>query len=181
MVRVRRIALLGFPAVGKSSIAHQFVKGSFQPEYATTIETEFVKEINVEGVSFQVSLYDTMGLTENSNFPDEYFGMDGWVLVFSVTTRRSLQVVLELYRKIREAGFLQQPIVLVGNKSDLTSQREISEAEGRGVADGLGVNYIEASARDNLHVEEIFSSLITSMERRVEDRSRSSGGGCVIC
>lgn len=49
MVRVRKIALLGFPAVGKlgvfyflptgkSSLAHQFVNRTFQETYNTTIE-----------------------------------------------------------------------------------------------------------------------------------------------
>lgn len=190
MVRVRKIALLGFPAVGKSSIAQQFVQKTFNAEYSTTIENQFVRNLNVAGTEFQVELFDTMGLTENSNLPDEYFSMDGWVLVFSVTARRSLEVVQELYHKIREAGFLTQPIVLVGNKSDLALQREISTGEGKSVADGLGVEYIEASARDNLHVAEIFSSLVASMERRPEDRrggraaaggGSASGGGCVLC
>lgn len=179
MVRVRKIALLGFPAVGKSSLAQQFVNNTFKADYTTTIEQHYVRNLNVVGVEFQVELFDTMGLTENSSLPDEYFSMDGWVLVFSLTSRRSLDVVQEIYQKIREAGFLSQPIIIVGNKSDLDSQREVSHGEAESVAKSLGVDYIESSARDNLHVAEIFSNLISCMERGHTDDKRKSGG-CII-
>ncbi len=43
MRRHRQIALLGFPGVGKSSIAHHFVYNQFYNEYDPNIKTSKMK------------------------------------------------------------------------------------------------------------------------------------------
>eukprot|EP00047_Mylnosiga_fluctuans_P001486 m.220574 g.220574 ORF g.220574 m.220574 type:complete len:182 (-) comp10406_c0_seq1:142-687(-) len=180
MVRVRKIALLGFPAVGKSSLAQQFVRKKFSDEYCTTIENHMVTNVKLQGgQEFQVHLYDTMGVTEQPNFPDEYLLMDGWVLVFSVIERRSFDVVQDIFHKLRDSGAQRQPIILVGNKSDLTTERQIPTAEAERIAKEFGALYIESSAKDNLHVSDIFSKLILEIEKS-SGEAPPKDGDCAI-
>lgn len=49
--------------------------------------------------------------------------------------------------------------ILVGNKSDWTDKRAITEEEGRDLAHELGVKFIETSAKINEGVEEAFFTL----------------------
>jgi Ras-related protein Rab-8A len=49
--------------------------------------------------------------------------------------------------------------ILVGNKSDWTDKRAISEEEGRELAQELGIKFIETSAKINEGVEEAFFTL----------------------
>jgi Ras-related protein Rab-8A len=49
--------------------------------------------------------------------------------------------------------------VLIGNKSDWTDKRAVSEEEGRELAEELGVKFIETSAKINEGVEEAFFTL----------------------
>lgn len=44
--------------------------------------------VTVQGREFELHLFDTMGVTELPSFPDDYLMMDGWILVFSVASRR---------------------------------------------------------------------------------------------
>lgn len=180
MVRVRKIALLGFPAVGKSSLAQQFVNHSFQEEYCTTIENHLIANVKLSGQDYQVHLYDTMGVTDQPNFPDDYLLMDGWVLVFAVTLRRSFDVMQEIYQKIRDAGAQRQPIIIVGNKTDLESQRVISTDEAAQLAKEFGAQYIESSAKDNLQVADIFRKMIMEIEKASGELPGSKGDCCLL-
>ena len=49
--------------------------------------------------------------------------------------------------------------VLIGNKSDWTDKRAVTEEEGRELAQELGVKFIETSAKINEGVEEAFFTL----------------------
>jgi Ras-related protein Rab-8A len=49
--------------------------------------------------------------------------------------------------------------ILVGNKSDWTDKRAITEEEGRDLAQELGVKFMETSATINEGVEEAFFTL----------------------
>lgn len=47
------------------------------------------------------------------------------------------------------------PIVLVGNKSDLTSERMVSQAQAQQRAESWGVPYIETSAKTRTNVDKV--------------------------
>ncbi len=60
----RRIAVLGFRSVGKSSLTIQFVEGQFVDSYEPTIENTFNKILKVRGQDYQLTLVDTAGQDE---------------------------------------------------------------------------------------------------------------------
>eukprot|EP00045_Choanoeca_perplexa_P006987 m.61369 g.61369 ORF g.61369 m.61369 type:complete len:182 (-) comp13873_c0_seq1:2318-2863(-) len=180
MVRVRKVALMGFPAVGKSSLAFQYVENKFDAEYVTTIQDQFEKCIKVGDRDFKLEIYDTMGVTELPNFPDDYLIMDGWVMVYSVVEERSFDVVREVYDRLMASGALNPPLVIVANKCDLTEDRVISEAQGRQLAKDCGAVYLEASARENVNVARVFHDMVCEIEKRNGDPIKKGDGGCVI-
>ena len=49
--------------------------------------------------------------------------------------------------------------ILIGNKSDWTDKRAVTEEEGRELAEELGIKFIETSAKINEGVEEAFFTL----------------------
>ena len=54
-------------------------------------------------------------------------------------------------------------IILVGNKSDLESNRAVPSEEGRKLAQNYGVKYFESSSKNNNNISVVFSSLLDSM------------------
>jgi len=55
------------------------------------------------------------------------------------------------------------PKLLIGNKSDLSSQRTVRSEEGKELADRLGVQYIETSAKNSQNVKLAFETLSRSI------------------
>ncbi|CAG2103504.1 unnamed protein product [Medioppia subpectinata] len=66
--RSRKIALMGFRSVGKSSLTLQFVEGKFIDSYDPTIENTFVKNVKIKGQEYGLRLVDTAGQDEYSIF-----------------------------------------------------------------------------------------------------------------
>ena len=64
---------------------------------------------------------DTAGQDEYSIFPTQYaVDIHGYVLVYSINSLRSFQMIKILYDKIVDmVGNPKVPVVLVGNKKDL--------------------------------------------------------------
>jgi len=49
--------------------------------------------------------------------------------------------------------------ILIGNKSDWNEKRQISQEQGRALADELGIRFMETSAKVNEGVEDAFFTL----------------------
>ena len=64
----RTIAVIGFRAVGKSSMTAQFVDGHFKEEYDPTIEAEMYKQIRINKTVISIYIVDTAGQVSNSLF-----------------------------------------------------------------------------------------------------------------
>ncbi|KAJ1062455.1 hypothetical protein K5549_016960, partial [Capra hircus] len=110
---------------GKTSLAHQFVEGEFLEDYDPTVENTYSKIVTVGKDEFHLHLVDTAGQDEYSILPYSFIiGVHGYVLVYSVTSLHSFQVIESLYQKLHEGhGKTRLPVVLVGNKADLSPDR----------------------------------------------------------
>ncbi|TWW73724.1 GTP-binding protein [Takifugu flavidus] len=123
----RKIAILGYRSVGKSSLTIQFVEGQFVDSYDPTIENTFTKMITINGQEYHLQLVDTAGQDEYSIFPQTYsIDINGYILVYSVTSNKSFEVVQVIHEKLLDmVGKVQVPIMLVGNKNDLHMERYV--------------------------------------------------------
>lgn len=91
-----------------------------------------------------------------------------FILVFSVTSKQSLEEVrpiLDAIREVKGTEADETPVMLVGNKVDEEGQREVSTELGQLVAKRWGTGYSETSAKLDLNVKEMFQELL-SMEKR---------------
>jgi Ras-related protein M-Ras len=90
----------------------------------------------------------------------------GFMLVYSVTDFKSFEFVRSLYQQVlRVKDVKEYPVLLVANKTDLTSLRCVSEQQGRDLADELRIPYIETSAKTPpVNVEGAFHELVRIMK-----------------
>lgn len=86
---------------------------------------------------------------------------EGFVLVFSITSQRSLEDLDPIRQGIiRHKNSSNVPMVLVGNKCDLEKKREVDTKEGKELAKQYGCPFLESSAKGDINISEIFYSLI---------------------
>eukprot|EP00013_Stygamoeba_regulata_P008658 CAMPEP_0177681056 /NCGR_PEP_ID=MMETSP0447-20121125/30505_1 /TAXON_ID=0 /ORGANISM="Stygamoeba regulata, Strain BSH-02190019" /LENGTH=184 /DNA_ID=CAMNT_0019190433 /DNA_START=180 /DNA_END=734 /DNA_ORIENTATION=- len=177
--KTRKIAVMGFRGVGKSSLTLQFVESQFVDHYHPTIENTFSKVIKHKGEEYDIEIMDTAGQDEHSPFHSHYsLGIHGYMLVFSVISRPSLEKVRILNEKILNAcGSSRVPRLLVGNKDDLVLQRKVSTEEGKAAAAEMGCAFIEASAKDNTNVVRVFTTLLDEIDK---DETPPEDDSCII-
>lgn len=60
--------------------------------------------------------------------------------------------------------------MLVGNKSDLESNRQVKTEEGKTLAESLGIKFLETSAKDAVNVEKAFTTLSNEIKSKVQGR-----------
>ena len=80
------------------------------------------------------------------------------LLVYNITDESSFLAVNDWIKEIKKYE-VNPIIVLVGQKCDLEN-RIISEERGRELANELGVEFFEISAKSGYNVEELFKYLI---------------------
>lgn len=98
----------------------------------------------------------------------------GFLLVFSITSMSSLHELDELREQlVNLKDDPNVPIVLVGNKSDLEEDREVSRARAFAVSQAWGnTPYYETSARRRANVNEVFVDVCRQIIRRDIARAR---------
>ena len=96
---------------------------------------------------------------------DQYIRVgEGFLLVFSLTDRRSLDECSKLHRDIlRIKDTDDVPMLLVGNKLDLRQTGIDSQA--RHLAAQMHLPYFETSARTRHNIDEIFIELVRLIRR----------------
>ncbi|THH15212.1 hypothetical protein EW146_g5230 [Bondarzewia mesenterica] len=169
ILKKRKIAVLGSRSVGKSSLVVQFIDNNFVESYYPTIESTFTKTINYKGVEYDCDIIDTAGQDEYSILNSKHaIGIHGFVLVYSVTSRNSFDMIQIVYDKIVNfCGIQQIPCVIVGAKTDLQKRisRQVATAEGEDLAKSVHAAWVETSAKDNINVGKVFEMCLGEIER----------------
>uniref|UniRef100_H2YV86 Small monomeric GTPase n=1 Tax=Ciona savignyi TaxID=51511 RepID=H2YV86_CIOSA len=163
-----RVVLFGAGGVGKSSLVLRFIKGTFRESYVPTIEDTYRQIVTCDKNVCTLQITDTTG---SHQFPAmqrlSITRGDAFILVYSVTTRQSIEELTPIYQQIREIkrDLQHVPIFLVGNKCD-EEEKKIHSKEGSDLAQLWGCGFIETSAKTSYNVHELFQKLLDSEKRR---------------
>jgi GTPase SAR1 family protein len=97
------------------------------------------------------------------------------VVVYSITSRQSFEDIRTMRDQIlRVKNRSRVPLLLVGNKCDMSSQREVSTDDGGTLARIWGAVFLEASAKSAANVNELFIEIVREMKDFSERSSHSS-------
>jgi len=167
-----RFVVVGAGGVGKSAVTVRFIQGNFVEKYDPTIEDSYIKQVEVDGVACVLDIMDTAGQEEYRALRDSYMkNGQGFVLVYSVTSPTSFDHAAKIQKQILriKEDTPDIPIMLVANKIDLEEERAISAEEGKTLAKELNCGYIEASAKTNHNINEIFDRLVKRVNKWREE------------
>lgn len=166
----------------------------FVETYDPTIEDSYRKQVQIDGQSCMLEVLDTAGQEEYIALRDQWIrDGEGFVLVYSISSRSSFTRIQRFHNQIQRVketimagsptypgsplsasspALGQAPVMLVGNKCDRVTEREVSTQEGQALAKDLGCDFVEASAKNCVNVEKAFFEVVRQLRRQ---RHQGSG------
>lgn len=164
-----KVLMIGNTSCGKSSLLTRYVDDSFEPSRISTIGIDFkMKTIDVLGKRAKLQIWDTAGQERFRTITQAYYrGAMGIIIVYDVTDRRSFEdVKRDWIINVDRHVNLEVRKTLVGNKSDMESERAVGTEEGQRLADELGIRFFETSALRGDNVDSVFVSMATDIHER---------------
>ncbi|CAA7267697.1 unnamed protein product [Cyclocybe aegerita] len=159
-----QLLLIGDSGVGKSCLLLRFCDDAWTPSFITTIGIDFkIRTIELDGKRIKLQIWDTAGQERFRTITTAYYrGAMGILLVYDVTDERSFNNIRTWHANIEQHASEGVNKILIGNKSDWTDKRAVTEEQGRELANELGIKFMETSAKVNEGVEEAFFTLARS-------------------
>lgn len=145
-----------------------------------------------------LEVLDTAGQEEYTALRDQWIrDGEGFVLVYSISSRSSFARIQKFHHQIQRVKesshsgsptypgsplsassigsglFGPAPVMLVGNKCDRVTEREVSTQEGSALARELGCDFVEASAKNCVNVEKAFYDVVRQLRRQRAQAGRN--------
>ena len=151
-----KVLLLGNSDVGKSSMLLRFVDSVWNDAFTPTIGVDFkVKTLDINNKRVKMQIWDTAGQERFRTVVSTYFrGAHGILLLYDVTNKDSFKNLENWLIEIEKNSNQKVLKILIGNKCDLTEDREITTEEGQTFANRNGMEFMETSAKMNTNVSE---------------------------
>jgi len=174
-----KVVLLGASGVGKSSIAMRYVRDVFFECNESTIGAAFLTmPVSHEGREISLDIWDTAGQERYSSLAPMYYrGASAAVVVYDITSAESLNQAKRWVREVQ--GAVEGcAIILVGNKVDLASLREVPTQDAASYAEERALEHIEVSAKSSLGVRDIFGKVLAKLPASETSPSLSADIDC---
>lgn len=161
-----KIVVVGDGGVGKSALTIQYIQNHFFEDYDPTIEDSYCKRVVVDGEECLLDILDTAGQEEYRAMRDQYMRTGhGFLLVFAVDELKSFENINAYREQIKRVKDLDVvPMVLVGNKCDLT-MRAVDMKNVEEIAQCYGIPFMETSAKTQLGIDEAFHALVREIRK----------------
>lgn len=175
-----KLVLLGDQSVGKTSIITRFMYDTFDRQYQATIGIDFFsKTMYLDDRVVRLHLWDTAGQERfRSLIPSYIRNSAATLVVYDITSRASFLSTFKWIDEVRVERGDDVTIVLVGNKTDMSSEkREISTEEAAQKAQQYGVLFMEVSAKHGTNIKALFRLVAQALPGPKDDGTADGTGG----
>ncbi|CAM9965992.1 ras-related protein Rab-35 [Lethenteron reissneri] len=179
-----KLLIIGDSGVGKSSLLLRFSDNVFSGSHITTIGVDFkIRTMDVGGERVKLQIWDTAGQERFRTITSTYYrGTHGVIVVYDVTSAESF---VNVQRWLQEITTNCEDVcrILVGNKDDDPNRKVVETQDARRFAEQMGVRLYETSAKDNIHVEDMFKAitdLVLRAKKENQARMQQRAAGDVV-
>eukprot|EP01083_Nonionella_stella_P194406 717093_1 len=155
-----KIIVLGESGVGKTAILQQYINKTFSEEHKTTIGADFfTKKLDIGRNLITLQIWDTAGQERFQSLGRAFYrGANACILVFDITSKHSFEKLADWKSQFEEINTIPThvtfPFLLIGNKSDLSDQREITANQATNYARTHDIEYFETSALNGNNIKD---------------------------
>ena len=163
-----KVVLVGDSGVGKTNIMSKYLKNEFHEDSKATVGVEFgAKQFTVEGHVIKAQIWDTAGQERYKAITSAYYkGAKGAFIVYDIKRKNTFDSVSRWVSDLTATADKKISIILIGNKSDLEDQRQVTKEMGEEKANQLQVAFLETSAMSGENLEKGFQMMINEIYKK---------------
>ena len=154
-----KIIVVGDSGVGKSCLTMKGTKNHFEECYAPTVGFEFFTfNIRINDKNIKLQIWDTCGQEAYRSLITSFYRNSSLaILVYSIDNINSYNNIESWLNEIKSQANPEIKIFLIGNKTDLENERQISKEEAQRFSSDHIFNYfIETSAKTGFNAQSVF-------------------------
>ncbi len=166
---LKKVCMLGDPAVGKTSLIRKYVYNDFSSNYVSTIGTEVTKkdllidfedpEFGKKQLNITLAIWDIIGQKEYRSLISRFYkNANGALIIFDLTRDDTIENVKDWTSSLFGA-IGKIPVVFVGNKYDLVDKNKFSTDDLIELSVRYSAPWITTSAKEGENVEGAFIKL----------------------
>jgi len=170
-----KVVVTGDSGVGKTNIITRFTTNEFHMENKATIGVEFghAEVVLPDNTKIKVQIWDTAGQERFRAITRGYYrGAVAALVVYDITKAATFRNVEKWLQELQTHADADIVIMLVGNKSDLRSQREVATEDAKRFAEKNKLLYIETSALDGENIKEAFHKVVAATKEVQDKKAR---------
>ena len=169
MGRDTKVVIAGTRGCGKTSILEHLIYGNVASRKPPdqTIEDIYCAQIESEqGTQERLRIFDTAGLDDRcKEIPRHLLSFaDAYVLVYSVTSEKSFRIMEEMKKDVDKNKERKDAVIVVlGNKADQASYREVDPTVAQIWAASEKVRLWDVSIKDRNTLVEPFAYIVSKL------------------
>lgn len=184
---------VGDTGVGKSALTLRWIHSEFIDDYDPTLEDSYRKQVGDGQDMYIVEVVDSVYNYDYSTLGYICHGVvrsgDGFLALYSTTSMESYERLCDLIEVIyRVKDTRDLSMVVIGTKSDLTHDRQVSSRHGQDLANLHNAPFRETSALQDINISDVFSLLIAATRSRQQEteltpatsRNKNFGQRCTL-
>ena len=170
-----KIILLGDSGVGKTSISARYIDSSFKDNYQATLQVEKrMKIINEDDKTpLRLNIWDTAGQEKFRAITRQFYrDCHGAFIVFDLTKKSTFNELKNWINELKTHGDEDTVIIILGNKSDLNTEREIPEEDIKNEIE-KNYKYFEVSAKTGNNISLAFDEMRKLIMQKIKKNEQN--------
>ena len=154
-----KIVIIGDAGVGKSCLLNRAAKEKFTSDYCPTLGFEFLTfSTTIDNKIVRLQIWDTCGQEVYRSLITNFYRNSSLAfMVYSINSKESFLNINQWLKEVKLNSNPDVKIILIGNKSDLENEREVSYEEAKKFKDENQICYFEeTSAKTGLNTKKVF-------------------------
>ena len=164
-----KILIIGDKKTGKTCLSSRFTEDTFSRiSYNCTFAAAFSSRIIcLDNQWIKTQIWDLTGDSQyRLSARTGYKSAHGVVIVYDSTDNRTFENVPNWLKEVEKYRVFASPelkLFLMGNKCDLSQEKEVEYSVARMYADKISLPFMEVSAKDGSNVELAFVTLLAEI------------------
>ena len=130
----------------------------------------YEKIVDLEDKKLLIKVWDTAGQEKFAVMAKSYYQRaHGMIIACAINNQRSFENLKTWLNSIKESAEENVQVILIANKCDLESEREVKTQDIAKRANEWNIEFFETSSKENINIDDSFNMIIKKVYQNLYD------------